>query len=119
MATQWRITKVEHLVCAHDLEAVHIEVAYEYGGRPRTLRLDYHLTDLVNMPGELKDNLAHLIDVNLAYRLVLHQSEEKLSDLEGLTGEIEDIETVLQDHPGGWGEDHPPVPEHIDPVVQQ
>jgi len=119
MATQWVVKTVEHTVCAHSLDVVSLEVEYEVSGSKRITVLDYHLVDLLAMPGDLRENLRHLIDVNVAHRLSLRDSQEQLSALEGTTGSVADPEALLQEHAGGVGTDHPPFHEYIDPVVQQ
>jgi hypothetical protein len=118
MASEWSVRQVEHSLCGQGLDLVQIEVAYDDGGEAKTLTVDYHLVDLVEMEGDLRENISHLIDVSVAYRLRLNEAQRELSALAGLEGSVQDADATLGEHPRGTAEDHPPFPEYIDPVVQ-
>ena len=109
MKADWTVKDAHLHLCEHGTQVLHLDLDFHSNGRRGRSSLAYHLSDLLDLPGEVKENLSHLIDVHISSEA---QALEALGDpaaLKGLSGHVESAEELLSKHPGGKGEEHPPT----------
>ena len=112
MKASWTIKDTHLHACEHGLQVLHMDLELEWEGRKHRSGLAYHLSDVLALPGEPRENLAHLIDVHVASEVHALAALGDPSRLKGLSGRIESTEEVLAGHPQGEAEDHPPAHTH-------